>query len=186
MSGASAARFLPLGCPDCGDDLVGRAGDVLAFCAPCETAWRCDRDELERWPAGRVTRPPEGQGAWLTLPVWVSGSLTLPAFPGRRPLSLAKILAREVAGLPAERGVGRPLPLGAQVPPEAISAVAPLLERRAAVDRPPVLLALPVRVTKRHLLLPGSRQVLFPEDVHELRGLLALAAPHATPEPATP
>lgn len=184
MTGSARLRFVPLLCPDCGDDLCGRAEDLLAFCAACGTAWRCDGDALERWPAGRITQPPEGRGRWIALPVWVHGGLVVPAFLGPRPLSVARVLAREIVDLPAERGVDPPLPLGARVPPEAIGPAAPLLgEAPPAGGRRPFLLSLPVRVTDRHLLLPGTRQVLFPEDVLELTGLLA-HAPSSAPSPA--
>jgi hypothetical protein len=177
MSAVDHPRFLPLVCPDCNDDLAGRAEDLVAFCTSCGTVWRCDRDALERWPAGRVTEVPEGDGPAVALPFWVRGSIALPAFFGGRPLTVARTVARGLAQLPAGRGIGRWLPLGARIPPEAVAKAAPLLgsapEAGAAV---PALLAVPVRVGERRLHLPGSPHGLFPDDVHDLPQLLELGA----------
>jgi hypothetical protein len=180
-------RFLPLVCPDCSDDLAGRAEDVVAFCSSCDTAWRCDGDALERWPAGRVTEVPAGEGAVITLPFWVLGPVALPAFFGSRPLTAGRIVARGLADLRATRGAGRLLPVGARVPPESVAKVAPLLGCSSPPASNPVLLALPVRVGHKRLALPGGARGLFPDDVHELPQLLeragALSARAGEPEP---
>lgn len=173
------ARFLPLVCPDCSDDLVGRASDVVAFCTSCERAWRCDGETLSPLAAAHVTEAAPGTGPLLPLPFWVSGSLALPAFLGGRPISLGRLVAGRLDELAADRGCGRPAPLGARIPPESLARAARLLTKNAgqitSYSRT-MLLAIPARMEERRLLLPRCTLPVYADDVVEAETLAKAAS----------
>lgn len=169
----SEPRFLPLACPECSGDLIGRAEDRAAFCRPCGLAFRCDRGRIEALPAARVTALPEGSGPLIHLPFWLDGASVMPAFHSSRPLTLARIAARLLGSWPAERSLADPPPLGARLDPARLGEVARLAKIDLPSPRAPLaLLAVPARGEASRFRLPAFDGFLYDEDVTEREALL--------------
>jgi ribosomal protein S27E len=60
-------RFLPVLCPDCGNDLSGEKGSVILFCRGCNSAMQPSSGGFRNVPVGRI--PGTGEGV-LSLPFW--------------------------------------------------------------------------------------------------------------------
>ncbi len=171
------ARFLPLACPRCSQDLTGRSADRVAFCTPCSRAYRCDGEELVEFPVAHVTARPTGGGLLLHLPFWLRGGAVMPAFLGARPLTLARVAAARLDAWPAARGLGDALPLGARLAPEALAETARLAKIASPSTRTPLaLLSVPALADGERFRLPGWDGELFLGDVEEAAELRRLAA----------
>ncbi|RMG46025.1 MAG: hypothetical protein D6718_06255 [Acidobacteria bacterium] len=161
-------RFVPLACPRCGADLVGRAEDAVAFCRGCRGAYRVDGAEPSPVEAFQV---PSGAPASPVrmLPFWNAGGLLLPAFATPRPLRLARLASR-AANRERQPGVPDPPPVGARFAPEAAARLLPLLGAEISDPVPEELVALPLLPSdaphRFHLLAGGP--VLFGEDLGDL------------------
>ncbi len=166
----SAPRFVPLTCPSCSGNLLGRAQDRVAFCPPCARGYRVDGDHVVALPvlvAGNVP------GADLALPFWRRGGLAWPAFTSARPLLLARLVTLRLEEWSVEPIVGPPWPLGARLAPETFEQALAF----AGLDAPPAatpleLVGVPVRHVDRRWHLPGECAVLYPDDVLEGTALL--------------
>ncbi len=176
----SVPQFLPLACPRCSDNLAGRAVDRLAFCRSCRRAYRIGDGVLSDLPSRHVTDVPPGPGARLALPFWLSGTLAMPAFLGARPLSVARIATRALVRWSPVEGLGIETPLGARVPPAALTPVCRLARLPLpAGDAPVEVLSVPVRADGGRFLLPAGAGTLYPDDVQEGRLLAEMAQPSA-------
>jgi hypothetical protein len=171
---STAPRFVPLACPTCADDLVGRGADVVAFCPRCERGYRVDRERVEPLRVLGVTARPAAAGTTLTLPFWAAGRVAAPAFHTARPLTLARVATGQLDAWPAAAGFEPPYPLGARLAPETLERIAPLARLPAPDTRRAVLLAVPAVVQERRILLPGCDWALYPDDVLESQALVAL------------
>jgi len=166
-------RFLPLVCPECSADLVGRAEDRAAYCRPCGLAFRCDQGRIEAIPVARVTALPGGDGPLIYLPFWLDGPSVMPAFHSSRPLTLARIAARLLGAWRAEKTLSEPPPLGARLDPARLGEVARLAKIDLPSPRAPLaLLAVPARNEASRFRLPAFDGFLYDEDVTEREALL--------------
>ncbi|MFN7967274.1 MAG: hypothetical protein U0V87_16475 [Acidobacteriota bacterium] len=169
----SNTLFVPLVCPTCGNDLAGRASDVVALCNRCHRAWRCDRDALLEIEARHVVATTAEPTLWL--PVWSDGAVAAPAFLSTRPLMLARLLSRAASSWPQRETLGGALPLGARLLPESLvgfSRVADLPEPTGRI----ALLAIPARSDGVRVWLPGETFSLYGDDVVERAELLNAVA----------
>lgn len=172
----SEPRFIPLTCPRCQDDLVGRAADRLAFCPRCAIAVRIARDGLVEIDVRSVSAIPDGDGLPVRLPFWCAGSTAVPAFQSARPLTLTRIASRLVARWPTEPTLLMPLPLGARHEAHTMTRIAAL----ARVPPPPpgaplFVLSVPLRFHGNRARLPRFEGTLFPEDIGEVATLVEMA-----------
>ncbi len=168
----SSVLFLPLACPSCSGDLVGRATDLVAFCRPCRSAWRCDAATLDELRVAEVMEKPPGDGALIYLPFWIKGAAAIPAFYTARPLTLARIAAKLLDEWPARRAVPDPPPFGARIPPDSIGQTCRLARIAAPSTLSPLaLLALPARIHGERFLLPRYTGELYLGDVLEAHAL---------------
>jgi hypothetical protein len=172
-----SARFVPLACPHCSGDLIGRAVDLVAFCEPCQLALRVDGDAVEVLRAVHVTDPPPGGAPEIMLPFWVAGTCAMPAFHSSRPMTLARIGARLLPRWHAQRGYGAPPPVGARIEPDRIARVAKLARvAPPAAGSELALLAVPARRDGNRIAIPRLEGPLYPEDVLETESLVAAVA----------
>jgi len=173
----NAPRFVPLTCPSCSENLLGRARDRVAFCASCARGFRVDGEEIVpltlRGVAGQ--RDPD-----LALPFWRRGPLAWPAFTSARPLLLARAVSLHLAQWSLVPHEQAPWPIGARLAPETFEQALVFAGLDSPAGSAPLeLLAVPVRHVERRWYLPGDAAVLYPDDVLEGHALLeaALARP---------
>ncbi len=172
-----AARFAPLTCSSCGQDLVGREADRVAFCTGCGLSWRCDRGELTELAVRTVMVDGEPSGDLLPLPAWRRGPVVQPAFLSARPLWMARTMSRLAATWRfAPRLTGGPA-LGACIPPESIDAASRLARIEPPAPHDPLeLLSVPCLRLGQRWHLPGSSEGLYPDDILEARWLKTSAS----------
>lgn len=172
----SAPSFVPLACPLCLAELVGRAADIVAFCPPCGIAVRVDGEEsLELSTMVVAVRLPN-EGSVFSLPFWSAGGLIVPAFRTARPLTLARMATGLLGAWKPARGLAAPPPLGARLGPESLAELAGL----ARLEAPPPdatlsLVGVPALLRENRVYLPALRGTLYPGDVSE-QGALVHAA----------
>ncbi len=173
----TAPRFVPLTCPTCSGNLLGRAQDRVAFCTSCARGYRVDGDAITTVP---VLVAGDAREADLALPFWRRGSLAWPAFTSARPLLLARTVSLHLAEWPIAPIGGAPWPLGARLAPETFEQALVFAGLDApSAGAPLELVAVAVRHVDRRWHLPGECAVLYPDDVLEGTALLeaALARP---------
>lgn len=161
-------RFVPLACPHCGGDLTGGAEDVVAFCRRCRAAWKTTG--LPLTPVAVEHRDaPESVAPVRMLPFWRVGGLLLPAFPTRRPLSLAR-LATAAGTRPTEAGPPDPPPVGVRFDADQAARLLPLLDAPRPASVPERLVALPLLrdAGSRRFRLEAARGWIFDEDLDDL------------------
>lgn len=168
----SGARFIPLVCGSCSNDLQGRAIDCVAFCVRCASGWWIDGERLRPIATRHVTRVEQG-GEWIALPFWVSPSSAAPAFLCTRPLGLTRMATKQLARWDHAVGIGAELPSGAQLPPRTAQRLVQLAGIEGADELPAALLAVPARIEGAKLWLPQLEHPLYRE---ELKGLGSAAA----------
>ena len=179
----SGPRVVPLTCPHCGADLVGRAVDRIAFCAKDRTAWRVDGSSPRPIGISSVVDGESAEEAALALPFWLRLPWVMPAFASGRLLTLGRMTTRSMADWELQPGLGGLLPLGARLAPEMVSRMIHLVDAEStSADGPPHLLAVPVKRVENRLVLPSARWTvqLYPDDVLELDAL----APRTDSAPA--
>ena len=172
----SAPSFVPLACPRCGAELVGRAADIVAFCTPCEIAVRVDGEQSLELPSQAVKVRVPDEGSLFSLPFWCAGEVVVPAFLTARPLTLARMATGLLAAWKPERGLVSPAPLGARLRPEAIPDLAELARLDVSLPNAmPALVGVPALIRENRVHLPGLDGTLYPGDVSE-QGVLVQAS----------
>ncbi|GAB4372883.1 MAG: hypothetical protein Kow0062_09550 [Acidobacteriota bacterium] len=170
----SGPRFVPLTCPTCGGNLLGRAPDVVACCPPCGSAWRVDGPAPVPLRVLAVAGDLHDFGGQpLALPFWATSRAAVPAFESARPLSLARAATGCLARWSARPGLGTPPPLGVRLAPATAARLARLADLPWDDDGEPALLSVPARLAGARLHVAGLDLPCFAEDVSELGAILS-------------